>query len=159
MGRINAPWGLRGHVKVTPLTSNPDRFRVGATVTVKGRPVRILDIETPQGFPCVRLEGYPDRTAVESLRGELIEISANDLGTLPDDEFYIHDLVGMTVVTTAGDEVGRLIDVLTTGANDVYLVRRPEGREVLIPALNSIVVQVDVAAKRMVIDPVKGLLD
>lgn len=158
IGRINAPWGLRGHVKVTPLTTNPERFTVGAAVILNGARVRIADIETPLGFPCVLFEGHRGRDAAEALRGALIEIAESDLPALPEGEYYTHDLIGMSVVTTAGDPVGRLEQVLVTGANDVYLVRLPGQKDVLIPAVGHIVVEVDVPGKRMVIEPVKGLL-
>ena len=158
IGMINSPWGLKGHVKVTPLTANPERFTEGAVVILKNARVRILDIETPLGFPCVLFEGHEGRSAAEALRGALIEIAESDLPPLPEGEYYTHDLIGMAVVTTAGDSVGVLEQVLVTGANDVYLVRLPDRKDVLIPALGHIVIEVDVAGKRMVIEPVKGLL-
>lgn len=158
VGRINAPWGLRGHVKVTPLTSNPERLVVDATVILKDHRARILDIETPLGFPCILFEGHEGRDAAERLRGVVIEIAEAELPLLPEGEYYTHDLVGMSVVTTGGVGVGRLEQVLVTGANDVYLVRTPEKKEILIPALAQIVIEVDVPGKRMVIEPVRGLL-
>ncbi len=158
IGRINAPWGLKGHVKVTPLTANPERFTVGAVVILNGARARIADIEAPLGFPCVLFEGHEGRNAAEALRGLLIEIPESDLPPLPEGEYYTHDLIGMSVVTTAGEPVGVLEQVLVTGANDVYLVRLPDQKDVLIPALGHIVIEVDVPGKRMVIEPVKGLL-
>ena len=158
IGRINAPWGLKGHVKVTPLTTNPERFVVGAVMLLKGVRARIEDIETPLGFPCVLFEGHEGRNAAEALRGVIIEIAETDLPPLPEGEYYAHDLVGMDVVTTSGGSVGRLEQVLVTGANDVYLVRLPNQKDVLIPALEHIVIEIDVPGKRMVIEPVKGLL-
>lgn len=145
-------------MKVTPLTANPDRFTEGAVVILKDTRVRIIDIETPLGFPCVLFDGHEGRTAAEALRGALIEIAESDLPPLPEGEYYTHDLVGMAVVTTAGEPVGVLEQVLVTGANDVYLVRLPDRKDVLIPALGHIVIEVDVPGKRMVIEPVKGLL-
>ena len=158
IGRINSPWGLKGHVKVTPLTANPERITVGAVVILNGVRTRIADIETPLGFPCVLFEGHDGRNAAEALRDALIEIPESDLPPLPEGEYYTHDLVGMSVVTTAGEPVGQLEQVLVTGANDVYLVRLPDRKDVLIPALGHIVIEVDVPGKRMVIEPVKGLL-
>ncbi len=159
VGHINGVWGLRGHVKVTPLTSNPERLQPGATVLVRGRPCRILEVVTPQGYPIVRFEGYPDRTAAERLRDTDIEIDERDLPALPEDEYYVDDLVGMDVVTAAGDPVGRLVEVLATGANDVYVVTREGQRDALIPAIGDVVLSVDLEARRMVIDPLPGLLD
>ncbi len=159
VGRINAAWGIKGHVKVTPYGSNPERFRKGATLFIKGEPRRILDVATPKGFPCVLFEGYEDRTAAESLAGVELEVEAEELPALPEGEYYVSDLVGLEVVTIDGESVGTLSEVLRTGANDVYLVRRPDGRESLIPAIADVVQRVDLEAKRVEIDPLPGLLD
>jgi len=159
VGRINAAWGIKGHVKVTPYGTNPARFRTGATVLVNGEPRRILDVATPKGFPCVLFEGYEDRTAAESLAGVEIEIEETDLPPLPEGEYYVSDLVGLEVATVDGEQVGTLEDVLRTGGNDVYLVRRPDGREALIPAIADVVQRVDLEARRVVIEPLPGLLD
>ena len=159
VGRINSPWGLRGHVRVTPLTSNPERIQAGATVLVLGEPARILDVRTPQGYPIVQFEGYTDRNSAELLRNTLIEIPEAELPSLPEDEFYVHDLEGLEVVTTEGETIGRLEEVIQTGSNDVYLVRRRGQKDVLIPALADIVRNVDLETRRMTIEVVPGLLD
>lgn len=159
VGRINAPWGVRGHVKVTPLTSNPERLTPGATVLVLGERVRILDVRFPRGYPIVLFEGYEGRGAAEELRDTLIEIDEAELPELPAGEYYVHDLIGLEVVTTGGEVVGRVEDVIETGANDVYLVKRPGARDVLVPAIESVVMEVDVGGGRMVVEAVPGLLD
>lgn len=159
VGRINAPWGVRGHVKVTPFTSNPERLTAGAVVLLLGQPTRIIDVRHPRGFPIVLFEGYQDRNAAEELRDSLIEIDAADLPPLPEDEYYIHDLIGLEVVSTEGAVIGRLDDVIGTGANDVYLVKRPGARDVLVPAIEDVVVEVDLERGRVVIEVVPGLLD
>ncbi|MSQ41627.1 MAG: 16S rRNA processing protein RimM [Dehalococcoidia bacterium] len=159
VGRCNGAWGLRGHVKVTLLTTNPDRFAPGALLLVRGRPRRVLELRSQSGVPCVQFEGCFDRTAAEALRGALIEIDEADLPPLPPGEHYIHDLVGLDVVTTAGAAVGRLHEVLRTGANDVYVVHAAEGREVLVPAVSEVVIAVDLESRRIVIEPLAGMLD
>ena len=159
VGRINGVWGMKGHVKVTPLSTNPERLKADSVVLVAGRPTKILEVVSPQGYPIVRFQGYPDRTAAERLRDTLIEINEADLPPLPDDEYYVDDLVGLDVVTTQDEPVGSLVEVLTTGANDVYVIRRPGKKDALIPAIGAVVISVDLAAKRMVIDDVPGLLE
>ena len=159
VGRINATWGLKGHVKVTPFTSNETRLVAGAKLIVAGERREILEVVSPQGYPIIRFRGYDDRTAAETLRGELIEIEADELPALPDGEYYVDDLRGLTVVTTDGREIGQLADVLTTGANDVYVVRRPNEKDTLIPAIAEVVLSVDLETGRMTIDPLPGLLD
>ena len=159
VGRINGAWGLRGHVKVTPLTTNPERFQPGAVLLIDGEPRQVMDVATPKGYPCVQFEGCTNRSAADSLRGTLIEIDESDMPKLAEGEYYIHQLVGLIVVTRDGDEVGRLDEVLRTGANDVYLVRRKGRRDVLIPAIADVVRNVDLTAGRMTIEPLDGLLD
>ena len=159
VGRINGAWGLRGHVKVTPLTTNPERFQPGSVLLIDGEPRQVIDVATPKGYPCVRFEGCTNRGAADSLNGTLIEIDESDLPKLAEGEYYIHQLVGLIVVTRDGDEVGRLDEVLRTGANDVYLVRRKGRRDVLIPAIEDVVRSVDLTAGRMTIEPLEGLLD
>ena len=160
VGLISGTWGLRGHVKIRPLTSNPDRFRRGELLLVRGEPTRILDVTTPKGYPCVQFEGCSDRADAQSLAGVLVELAEEDLPELPDDEYYIHDLEGLQVVTTEGLDLGRLIEVLRTGANDVYVVRR-RGRkqDVLIPAIADVVREVNLKSRLMVVEPLPGLLD
>ena len=159
VGRINSTWGLRGHVKVTALSSNPQRFEPGAVLFVRGEPRRILEVVYPRGYPCIVFEGYEDRTAADALRGALIEIAEEELPALPEGEFYVHDLVGLTVIDPDGDALGELVEVLRTGANDVYLVRREGARDLLIPAIPEVILEIDPAAGRMRIELLPGLLE
>ncbi len=159
VGRINSTWGLRGHVKVTALSSNPQRFEPGAVLIVRGEPRRILDVAYPRGYPCIVFEGYEDATAADALRDTLIEIAEEELPALPEGEFYVHDLVGLAVVDADGDALGELVEVLRTGANDVYLVRREGARDLLIPAIPEVILDVDPVAGRMRIELLPGLLE
>ncbi len=159
VGLINGPWGLKGHVKVTSYTTNAARLERGSVLLVRGEPCEVLDMVTPQGFPMMLFAGYTNRTAAESLRGELIEVAAADLPELPDGEYYIDDLVGLKVVTVDGESIGRLIQVLETGANDVYVVRREGAKDVLLPAIPDVVREVDIAGGRMTVRLLEGLID
>ena len=159
VGRINAAWGLNGQVKVTPYTTNPQRLAEGATVLLRGREVLITGHVEPYGYPILRFEGYLDRTRAEQLRGEIIEIEDADLPAPPEGEHYIHDLVGLQVVTVDGRALGRLAEVLQTGANDVYLVRRSGERDILLPAIADVIQEVDLDGGRLLVDPLPGLID
>ena len=159
VGRINSTWGLRGHVKVTALSSNPQRFEPGAVLFVRGEPRRILEVVYPRGYPCIVFEGYEHANAADVLRGTLIEIAEEELPALPEGEFYVHDLVGLTIVDADGDALGELVEVLRTGANDVYLVRREGARDLLIPAIPEVILEIDPAAGRMRIELLPGLLE
>jgi len=159
VGRANAPWGVGGFVKVTPLTANPERLVAGAVVFVDGIERRIVDVRRPSGYPVVRFEGISNREGAESLRDALIEIDEADLPALPEGEYYVHDLIGLHVVTTTGEAVGTLEEVLQTGSNDVYLVKRPGQKDVLIPAIDGVIIEIDLTAGTLSVEPVPGLFD
>ncbi len=159
VGRINGAWGLRGHVKVTPFTSNRERFTPGQVLLIDGEPARILHVASPKGYPCVLFDGFYNRNGAETLKGTLIEIDEDELPELAPDKYYVHQLIGLQVLTTDGDHIGSLEDVLRTGANDVYLVKRRKAKDILIPAIADVIVRVDLEAGEMLIDPLPGLLD
>ena len=94
----------------------PARLQAGSVLRVRGEPRTVLDVVYPRGYPCVRFEGCRDAVAAELLRGAMIEIDEADLPELPEGEYYLHDLVGLAVVSLAGDELGRRVEVLEGGA-------------------------------------------
>jgi 16S rRNA processing protein RimM len=159
VGRINSPWGVRGHVKVTPFTDNPERLAVGSRVYVDGTLRAIREVKSPRGFPCVLFEGVTGTEAAERLRNTLIEIDEADLPALPEGEYYVHDLVGLRVVTSDGTEFGEIVEVLETGSNDVYVVRRPGEKDLLVPAIDGVLLEVNIDAGTATIEVVPGLLD
>ena len=159
VGRINGTWGLRGHVKITAYTSNPARFAQGAVLIVDGTPRKVLAVNLSQGYPIVQFEGYTHVDAAQVLRGTLIEIDAAELPPLPEGEYYRHDLIGLAVVTREGEHIGTLSDALTTGANDVYVIKREGKPDALIPAIPDVVLTVDIPTRTMTIEAMPGLLD
>lgn len=157
VGRILAPWGIRGDVVIQVLSDNPDRFKPGASVLLEGQPRKVERHRTVSGKTVVKLSGIDDRNASETLKGGLLEVPEAELMALPPDTYFHHQIVGLTVVTTDGLELGRVQDILRTGSNDVYVVKGT--REYLIPAIGDIVKQIDLDARQMLIDPIPGLLD
>jgi 16S rRNA processing protein RimM len=111
-----------------------------------------------RGFVLLELDGVGDRTAAEALRGARLLVRAEDLPPAAPDEFYWHEVVGCRVETTAGRALGIVEEVLATGLNDVWVVRDGE-REHLIPVIADVVRSIDTGARRIVIEPLPGLLD
>lgn len=166
VGRVGRPHGLRGEVTVEVRTDDPDqRFAAGsslATDPADRGPLTIAASRWHSGRLLVCFAGYDDRAAAETLRGTVLVIDAAGLAPLADpEEFYDHDLIGLQVVTVAGEHVGTVADVLHHG-QDLLVVSGagPQaGTEVLVPFVAAIVPEVDVAGGRLVIDPPPGLLD
>jgi 16S rRNA processing protein RimM len=103
----------------------------------------------------------PDRSVAGALRGAYLYVPESEAVTLPPGEFFVHQIVGLTVVTLGGEVLGTIEDVLQTGSNDVYVVRQdgPDGREVLLPATKEVVREVDLDSKTMRVELLPGLVD
>lgn len=164
IGQIVGPHGIRGEVKVELMTDFPERYRPGAKLYLGQQiddsaaiPVEIATARPHKGRMLVRLAATPDRNAAELLRGRYLLIPEQEAMPLGEHENYLHDLIGLRVETTAGEALGTLVEILFTPANDVYVVRGPEG-EVLIPALRDVVLSVDLVAQVMRVALPDGLL-
>jgi len=161
IGEVAGPHGHRGAVRVLPLTDFPERFRdlEEVTVTRSGERVamHIKQVAFHKRFVILNFREVPDMNAAERLRGALLQIPREQVRPLPEGRYYIFEIVGLRVVTADGEPLGTVVDVLQTGANDVYVVRGEEGRELLIPALKSVVLEINPEASRMVVALPEGL--
>jgi 16S rRNA processing protein RimM len=152
VGWIAAPWGLRGYLKVQPLTDFPERFQRGAALWVRGRRIEVQRSRWSRGFVYLGLSGIDSRSAAEELRGALLEVPESDLTPLPEGQYYRFQVIGLEVRTPEGRSLGRVAEILSTGSNDVYVVRGGP-RELLIPAIEDVVKEVDVEGGRLVVEP------
>jgi len=156
VGMISKPHNLNGAVKVLPITDFPERFLDRKEILVEVRNkielMKIASISLHNSFFIMQLEGIDSIEKAEQLRGAYLKISETQLASLDDNEFYIFQLIDMEVKNVQGDYIGKLVDVLKTGANDVYVVRDQENKEILIPALKQVVKKIDVDAKEMIVE-------
>jgi 16S rRNA processing protein RimM len=142
----------------TKVSASQGYLAVGNIVGVHGirGEVKIEAARPHKGMMLVRFAGVPDRNAAELLRDTVLLIPEEQAMPLGVGENYAHDLIGLQVETTDGRVLGKLAEILYTRANDVYVVKRP-GAEVLIPALNEVVITVDLEAGRMLVQLPEGL--
>ena len=157
MGRVLGPWSLRGDVKVQPLTDFPERFAAGGRVWTGGVSYVIERCRWQRGHVFLKLADIDSATAAEALRYRLLEVPEGELRPLGEGEYYHFQILGLEVRTTAGEVLGRVEQIISTGSNDVFVVRGPRG-EVLIPAVDDVVKSVDPAAGRIEVEVVEGLL-
>ncbi len=163
VGVITSAHGVRGEVNVFPLTDDPARFKKLKTVILDTGRVRREAAITHVGFVknmvFLKLDGIDDRNAAEKYRGTALFITRAQAVPLEENENYIADLLDMEVRTDDGQVLGILDDVLQTGANDVYIVKTPEGKEILLPAIRDCILNVDVEAGVMTVHLLPGLVD
>ena len=164
IGEITRAYGLRGEVRVTPLTDDPERFhRLAACVLWDAsrnerETRRILTARRHGEAVVIALEGCEDADAAAALAGRYIAVAKADVPPPPEGRFYTWQLVGCLVVAQDGREVGRVSGIEHGPAHDLWVVS-DGAAERLIPAVPEIVTEVDLAARRVVIDPPEGLLD
>ena len=161
VGTVTGVHGVRGEVKVLPTGERPGRLGELKSVTLalkSGRrvPARVVGYRPYEGkgVDLLIFEGYADRTAAGALTGAQVLVEAGESPPPPEGEFYEWQIVGLQVFTTDGRDLGAVEEVLHTGANDVYVT--PEG---LLPATAEVIKEIDLTARRIVVEPVPGLLD
>ncbi len=162
VGVVTSAHGICGEVKVFPTTDDKERFRQLEKVLLDtGKetiPLEIQGVKFFKRFVIVKFKGIDDRNNVEKYKGRPLFVERKDAVPLGEDEYFIADMLGMEVVTEDGEPFGTLKDVITTGANDVYVVDSKSHGEVLIPAIRQCILDVDVQTGRMTVHLLDGLV-
>jgi 16S rRNA processing protein RimM len=163
VGRLGKTRGVHGELYVTPLTDFPDRFLGLEELWVDNRgtweKLRLDSSRMISGRPVIRFSQIDTPEAASLLTNRHVAVTREQLVALPEGSYYIFDLVGCQVFADGTEKLlGEVIDVRQYPANDAYLIRRPDGTDVLFPAVRQFVKMIDVAAKKIVVDPA-GLFD
>ena len=160
VGKLRRPHGIRGEMKTTVLTDFPQALKKGQEVFVGERhhPLVIRSTRWHGSDMLIAFEEYSDRDEVGVHRNHMLFMRLEDLPPLPEGEFHIHELIGLKVVTENDQDLGTLIEILETGANDVYLVRDSGGEEILLPVIEEVVLGVDLEKREILVHLLPGLL-
>ena len=162
VGVITSTHGVRGEVKVFPTTDDAKRFKTLKKVILDGREPLELSIDQVNFFKnmvILKFKGYDNINDVETWRQRDLLITRDQAVELKEDEYFITDLIGLTVVNEEEAVLGRVKDVLETGANDVYVVELTGGKELLLPAIKDCILNVDLEGGRMKVHVLDGLMD
>ena len=163
VGKIINTHGLRGEVKVAAWTDTPDVFEDLSTVYIKRSgnttPLTIKNIKYQKNNLIIKFKEFDDINEVENLKNSVLYADRSELGELPDGVYYIADLIGLTVKKENGEIIGKLKDVLQTGANDIYEVSREGKKDLLIPVLKDVVLSVNFEAEEIIVRLLDGLED
>lgn len=164
IGRIINTHGVRGEVKVTPLTDDPERFEKLKKVNISHKGVKsIMTITSVKYFKntvILKFKEISDMEEAEKLKGAMLFVERKDAIRLPEDSFFIGDIISCEVFDVKLGSLGTVQEVMQTGSNDVYIVRGSDKyKEVLVPALKTVVSKVDIENKRIDVTLPEGLLD
>lgn len=166
VGHLVNTQGVRGEVRVVSRTDFDDvRFKEGSKLLLvhpnhpKPIPLKVASSRPHKQFILLTFEGHFNINDVEKYKGGDLMVAEDDLVELPENTYYIYQLIGCQVVTDEGQELGVLRDVLQPGANDVYVVKPPKGKDILLPVIPECVLDVDVANQKVLVHILPGLLD
>jgi 16S rRNA processing protein RimM len=164
VGRIVNSHGIRGELKVVPETDFPERFDKGNALIIvdsqnKQTPVTVQTSRLHKNMFILQFDQFSNINDVEKFKGSLLKIEAKDQQPLEEGEYYYHEIIGCKVVTEEGQELGLVSEVLTPGANDVWVVSLPKGKQLLLPVIDDVILHVDIALKTIRIHLMEGLLE
>jgi 16S rRNA processing protein RimM len=162
VGQIVNTHGVRGEVKVYPLTDDLKRFDKLKFVFIKSgdqyKKVQVQGVKYVKAMAVLKLSGIESMNDAEKYRDMYIYIDRENAIKLPEDTYFIADLIGMDVLDGSGNPLGKLTNVISTGSNDVYEIKPEAGKSFLIPAIGDVVKDVDVVNKKMVVELLEGLI-
>ncbi len=163
IGRVVKPFGVKGEIRIEPMTDFPERFKGLARVYLvspAGRQItcEILAVRYRDSVPYLLLKGYDSPEKAKALNGWFIKLPEEEAIPLPEGSYYWFEIIGMEVFSEAGEKLGTITEVFETGSNDVYVMKQGR-KETYIPAIKEIIKQVDRTKKRMVIHLMDGLME
>ncbi|MDE3838495.1 ribosome maturation factor RimM [Bacillus methanolicus] len=165
VGKIVNTHGIKGEVRVISITDFADeRYKPGNSLYLfmpdSKEPLELVvnSHRKHKNFDLLTFKGYESISDVEKMKGGILKITESQLSPLEEGEYYFHEIIGCLVFTTSGEEIGKIKEILTPGANDVWVVKDKDGKEILIPYIDEVVKKVDVKEKIVLIKPMEGLL-
>jgi len=162
VGIISSTHGIKGEVKVFPTTDDINRFKqLKKVILDTGREQLDLEVESVRFFKnmaILKFKGIDNINDIEKYKGKDLLVTRENAVPLEEDEYFVYDIIGSLVVTDEGDELGELSEILATGANDVYVVKTKEGKEILLPSIKECILDVNVEEKIIKVHVLDGLI-
>lgn len=144
IGKVGAPHGVRGEVRIIPLTDFPNRFEKLKNVIIDDlKSLTISNVRYHNQFIIAKFDNFDTKESAASLNGKLLKVERKDVPPLAPGEYYSFDIIGLNVQNENGTDLGKIVEILKTGSNDVYIVEQNKNR-LLIPALKSVVLKIDI---------------
>ena len=159
IGKIVNTVGLKGEVKVYNYSDSIEIYETIESIYVEDRLTVIENVRAQKNMVILKLEGADDRNAAEALRGKELYITEDDLPELPEGQYYVRDLIGMSVTEEDGNLLGHVTDVLQNTAQDIFEVESENGKKLLIPKVEQFVLDIDAEKREITIRLIEGMLD
>ena len=162
VGQIVNTFGVKGFVKVNPFTDDAERFEELKTVYIckkdgmqKGE---IQEVKYHKNMVLLKIKGIDDMNEAEKVKGLYLKIDRKDAKKLPKDTYFIADLIGLDVYSDENKYLGKVEDIFSTGANDVYVVKNDEGKQILLPSIPEVLKTIDLENEKIIVHILEGLI-
>jgi 16S rRNA processing protein RimM len=164
VGKVVNTQGIRGEVRVIASTDFPEeRFATGSKLFLEHPDfsemieLKVAGHRQHKNFDLLKFEGYPNINDVEKFKGGVLKVSNEMLSELEENEFYYHEVIGCDVVNTSGEQLGKIKEILSTGANDVWIVQRQGQKDLLLPYIEDVIKEVNIEEKVVTVELMEGL--
>lgn len=161
VGQIVNTFGIKGQLKVKPFTDDMERFEELKTVYIckknEMKKVEIEDVKYNKQCVLLKVKGIEDLTEAEKYKGLFLKIDRKDAKKLPKDTYFIADILGLEVYTEEGELLGKVDDIFSTGANDVYVVKDELGKQILLPSIPEVLKEIDLEKGKVIVHLIEGL--
>lgn len=162
IGQIVNSYGLKGQMKIVPFTDDITRYSDLKTIYIEInkqlKEYKIEQVKYHKNNVLIKLEGIDDINDTEQFKNCFVKVNRKDAVKLPEDTYFIVDLIGLEAFTEENVLLGKIVDVFPTGSNDVYVVKDELGKQILLPAISEVVKNVDIPNKKMIVNLIKGLV-
>lgn len=162
IGQIVNHFGIKGMVKVNPFTDDISKFEELKTILLeqnkKLTEIQIEEVKYSKNQVLLKLKGIDTVEEAEKYRGCYLKIARKDAKKLPKDTYFIADLIGTTVYTEEGVLLGKVQDIYNSGASDIYVVKDDNGKQILLPAINEVIKDIDIEQEKITVHLIKGLI-
>ncbi|HKJ27812.1 MAG TPA: ribosome maturation factor RimM [Anaerolineales bacterium] len=161
VGILRRPHGVRGEMIMSVMTDFPERLKPGITLYLglDRTPLTIRSLRHHNRGQIIAFEGLNSREEVGNYRNHELFVRADDRPPLPEGEHYLHEILGLTVVTDQGETLGTVTDLIETGANGVFVVRPDSGKDILIPDIEDVILKIDLEGKQILVHVIEGLIE
>lgn len=161
IGQIVNTYGIKGYLKVVPYTDDITRFEQLETIYVENKKelkeYTIEEVKYSKNLVLLKLKGIDDINVAQGYKNCFLKIDREKAVHLPEDTYFIVDLIGLEVYSTQNIRLGEIVDVFPTGSNDVYVVKDELGKQILLPAIQEVIKEVDITNKKMIVHLIAGL--
>lgn len=162
VGQIVNTFGVMGLVKVKPFTDDATRFEELKKVYIckkeKLEEVEIEEVKYHKDMVLLKIKGIDNMTEAEKVKGLYLKIDRKNAKKLPKDTYFIADLLGLDVYSDENEYLGKVEDIFKTGANDVYVIKNEEGKQILLPGISDVIKEIDLENEKIIVHLLKGLV-